>query len=405
MSFGTKLRHALVGPSETEIRAAGTVPLTPTGKGAGSVGWSPTQHLGTAWGRDMRTLADISIAAPWDELWCREAAMSLPTIARARDLLVSAVSSLPFGLWKLTWDSATESTVERQIPPAGWMGRPDPSKTRQHILAWTADDLIFWQRAYWRVNARYADTYPAAFERMPAAEVTVDLGGQVRWNGGKVEAADVVEFLSPNDSLLTIGWRAITTALELDDAARRFAGTDVPAGWLQQVSGEPMSGAELADLASDFEAARRLRTTAALNTDVNYHEGTSDPTRLQLVEARQHQAVELARLMDTPAYLVNAPAGTGMTYLNAQQAKADLIDFGALPIIGCIEQTLGGPNVVPNGQAVRLDLNVYLRSPLTTGQVSPNDLQIAYGDGAGQLQNPPAPSAPGAPTQALGGPP
>jgi hypothetical protein len=75
--------------------------------------------------------------------------------------------------------------------------------------------------------------------------------------------------------------------------------------------------------------------------------------------------------MNTPAYLVGAPQGSGMTYANTVQAKADLIDFGAMPYIQCIEQTLSGPNVIPAGQFVRLDTNVWLRSPFNSGTPTP----------------------------------
>jgi phage portal protein BeeE len=101
---------------------------------------------------------------------------------------------------------------------------------------------------------------------------------------------------------------------------------------------------------------------------------------MQLVEGRTYQALELARLANIPPYLVGAPAGTGMTYQNAEQARSDLIDYGALPYIGCIEQTLSGPNVTPAGTSIRLETNAWLRSPFTgdpAGAPSPNDMQIA----------------------------
>jgi hypothetical protein len=100
---------------------------------------------------------------------------------------------------------------------------------------------------------------------------------------------------------------------------------------------------------------------------------------MQLVEGRTYQALELSRLGNTPPYLVGAPAGTGMTYQNGQQARQDLIDFGAGPYIGCIEQTLSGPTITPRNQAVRLDQNAWLRNPFTTpdqGVPSPNDMQL-----------------------------
>jgi hypothetical protein len=69
-----------------------------------------------------------------------------------------------------------------------------------------------------------------------------------------------------------------------------------------------------------------------------------------------------------------------MTYQNGQQARQDLIDFGAVNYVGCIEQTLSGPNITPRGTFIRLDLNAYLRNPFTGApgaSPSPNDAQIA----------------------------
>ena len=67
-----------------------------------------------------------------------------------------------------------------------------------------------------------------------------------------------------------------------------------------------------------------------------------------------------------------------MTYQNTAQATADLISFGALPYIGCIEQTLGGPNVTPRGTTVRLDVNALLRNPFTEATPAANDIQHAF---------------------------
>jgi hypothetical protein len=262
------------------------------------------------------------------------------------------------------------------------MARPDPHRTRQHILAWTCDDLLFYGRAYWRITDRLANTYPRSFEWMPAADVHVDAAGTVKHRGRPVDAADVVEFLSPSDGLLFVGWRAIQTALNLDAAAERFSLTEIPAGWLEQdPASEPLSSAELAEIATEFAAARQARTVAALNPFIRWRESGMDPSRMQLVEARMHQRGDLANVANIPAYFVGAPAGTGMTYLNAQQAKQDLIDFGAMPYIGAIEQTLSGPNVTPAGQAVRLATNAWLRNPFTPNdEAAGNDMQIAFNE-------------------------
>ena len=336
--------------------------------------------------------------------WSRESAMTIPTISRARDLICSAVGALPFTLWRV--DFTQPRPVESQAPPAGWMARPDPDRTRQWLLAWTTDDLFFYGLAHWQITRRYAapNDYPAAFARIMPGELHVDAAtGRTTVNGAEVDPRDVVEFLSPIDGLLANGWRAISIALQLDDAADRFAGTEVPAGVLEeQDGGEDLTADELTVLAETFTEARRSNTTAAVNKYVRYREVQIDASAMQLVEGRTYQALELARLANVPPYLVGAPAGTGMTYQNAVQARGDLIDFGALPYIGCIEQTLGGPNVTPRGHAVRLDTDAWLRNPFTapTGQPAPNDMETAYNPDVPAPDTPPAPAPAPAPVGA-----
>ena len=174
------------------------------------------------WGVGISRLAPFDFAPPVD-VWSREAAMSIPTISRARDLLCSAVGALPLTLLSITFNEQGEP-VEQRLPPATWMNRPDPNRTRQWSLAWTTDDLLFAGRAYWRISARYeSTTYPSAFELMRASDVSIDANGRVTWCNRTIPSEDVVEFLSPLDGLLTTGFRAINTAINLDAAAERFA--------------------------------------------------------------------------------------------------------------------------------------------------------------------------------------
>lgn len=358
------------------ITAAGAVALAP-GTSRATVPWG--------FGPPLEPFTFDGWAPPWFD---RSSAMSIPAISRCRDLICSAVSRCPLTLWRV--DTSAVPAVEQQIPALPWLTRPDPDRTRQWLIAWTVDDLFFYERAHWLITRRYEDTgYPAAFRRIPPGDLEVNDDGSVTVTDtdGRRErypADRIVEFLSPLEGILSNGWRAISIALRLDDAADRFAATEVPAGVLEEQEGsEDMSSAELATLAAEFAAARQANTIAALNKYVRYREIPGDASARQGVEGRTYQALEMARLGNVPPYLIGAPAGTGMTYQNGQQARQDLIDFGADPYIGCIEQTLSGPNVNPRGQAVRFDLNVFLRNPLTTdglAESSPNDLQIAVVD-------------------------
>lgn len=315
----------------------------------------------------------------------RERAMSIPTISRARDVLASLIGSLPIHQYGTQWNG--EVLEEIPLPPEPWMLRPDPNTTRAHILAWTFDDLFFHGRAYWYVSARYANGFPSAFQWLPAEYVSLDAAmfagnmpigsATVSFNGQQLARRDVIVFYSPVAGLLHVGRRAISTAERLDAAAERFAISEVPSGWLRQTGGEPMSGEELAALAEGFAASRRESQIAAFNEFVEYHESSMDPSRLQLVEARQYQALELSRLANVPAFVTGAPAGTGMTYQNARDARAQTVLFGALPYLECIEQTLSSEQVTPRGRIVRLNRDAWTDNPLDTPAPQPSQPESA----------------------------
>ena len=297
-----------------------------------------------------------------------ERALSVPTISRARDLIVSMIGSLELRHYGMQWTGESEETIP--LPPETWMRRPDPTVTRNWIMAQTASDLFFYGRAFWYVTTRYSNGFPASFKWLPAGSVTTpDQAGpqfygqsqDVQFLGQRLRTEDVVQFLSPIQGVLGIGTRIIDIAIRLDTAAKRFASNEIAAGYLQQTGGEPMSGDELAELAASWSEARATNAIGALNEFVKFVEFDSDPNRLQLMEGREHAALELSRLANIPPYLVGIPTG-GMTYQNAQQARQDLYLFGARPFITCIEETLSLDSVLPRNRHVRFDIDMWLEA-------------------------------------------
>ena len=306
----------------------------------------------------------------WSGSFKREQAIQIPTISRARDLIVSLISGLPFNQYSLMWDDQAGEYEEMMIPSETWMSRPDPKVTRQFTLAWTADDLLFFGRAHWVVTSRSSTTgFPLSFQWIPAADVQLpNMPGPQYWsapteiefNGMPLDPKDVITFLSPIQSWLTMGARAIEISSRLDNAAMRFASNEITAGYLQQTNGsEPMDGEALSDLCAAWSQARQRNAIGALNSSVEWKEFNSDPSKLQLVEARRHQMTELANLCNVPQVLVGADAGTGMTYNNVQESQRALY-LSAKQYIECIGQTLSMDNVLPRGRFCRLDISDYI---------------------------------------------
>jgi hypothetical protein len=296
----------------------------------------------------------------------RQIAMRVPTISRARDLMASVIGCLKLEMYRDIWNG--EEMEQVPLAPRAWLNRIDPNVTNNFMLSWTFDDLFFYGRAFWYKKSSTADGYPASFERLPAAMVTTqDQAGpvwfgpsnQVFFSGLPIESENLVQFLSPVQGLLYTSSEAITTALRLEDSARRNAESAIPAGVLRQVGGEPLSGQELADMAAAFNLARTTNQTAALNEYLTYEATTATPDKMLLVESRDFQARELCRAANIPNYLAGIDQGS-YQYTTSQGAREDLYLFGAKAFIDCIAQTLSSDNVLPHGTYVEFDVEAYL---------------------------------------------
>lgn len=296
-----------------------------------------------------------------------ERALSIPTIARARSMICSMIAGLDLQQYQLVWDSVNEEYQKVYLQGEGWFTRPDPKVPRQFIMANTASDLWLYGRAFWYVQARYSTGFPAAFTWLPHSNVETPnqhgpqwfgMPDEIEFNGVTLDPANVVCFLAADQGLLYNGNRAIDIAIRLDAAARRFALTEIAAGYLQQKDGtEPMTADELGELASGWAAVRRESAIGALNSAVEFKEFQSDPSKLQLTEARNYAALEMSRLAGVPAYLVSAPTSSGMTYQNAQQARQDLWLWGALPYATAIQERLSMDDILPRGRHVEFDID------------------------------------------------
>lgn len=339
MGLFTRNRTAAMATSQTEVRAA-----VGYNAGAGQIGNFYAYLDGDA----------------------RARAMSVPTISRARDLIASMFGCLPIEFYREMWNGEEMETVE--IAPRAWGRRIDPTVTNNFIMSWTFDDLFFYGRAFWHVQSRTQDGFPASFTRLPAAMVTtMDQSGPVwfgpsndiLFNGLALDSRDVIQFLSPIQGICYMSQRAINTALSLENSVERNARSAIPAGVLRQVGGEPLSPAELSEMAHAFNEARLTNQTAALNEFLTYEPTSVTPDKMLLVDSRQFQALELARVANIPPYLAGIAVG-GYNYQNASQAKQDLYLFAARNFIQCWNETMSADNVLPRGTFVRLDVDSYL---------------------------------------------
>ena len=307
-------------------------------------------------------------------------ALSVPTVSRARDLIAGMVGALELRHYTKQWTGERYECI--YLPLDQWMERPDPKVSRSFFYVNIFSDLYFYGIAYAYISSRYSDGKPATFTWLPAASVSSnDQSGFIQYfgpqkelmfNGQSLDVSNVLQFISPIPGILKIGARAINTSIYLDAAADRYAQLETVPGYLQQVSGEDLSGEDLGDLASAWASARKKNAIGALSSQVQFKEFSQNPQEV-ISDQRKYQALEMARLCNVPAYLVSAPTeGASMTYQNAEQARQDLYLFGARVYLDCIEQTLSSDQVLPRNRFVEFDLESYLGVDDSSSQLMPD---------------------------------
>jgi hypothetical protein len=296
----------------------------------------------------------------------RNRAISVPTISRARDLMASVLGCMSLKMYNEIWNG--DEMEKMPLAPRTWLRKIDPAVPNNFTLSFLFDDLFFFGRAFLYITSRTADGFPASFTRLPAAMVqTLDQSGpvwfapskQIVFQGGELDANDVVQFLSPIQGIIYMSTQSVATAIKLEAARYRNASSAIPAGILRQVGGEPLSGQELADLAGAFNLARETNQTAALNEFVTYTETLTSPDKMLLIDSAEFQAMEMARLCNIPPYLAGISVGS-YSYQSSAESRMDLWTFGVRAYADCIAGTLSQNNVLPNGTYVEFDVEQYL---------------------------------------------
>lgn len=300
----------------------------------------------------------------------REQAMSIPAVRRGRAIIAGTIGTLP--LIALRQSQGVDGQLVPDAPVQrvrrSLLEQPDPAVTRQFTLTWTVDDLIFYGVSWWRVLARDAQGYPSNGERIARSRITLDQHRrQALIDGVPVANRDIVRIDGPDEGLLAVaragGANPLLTALKLEAAAQRYADLDVPVGVLRDtgtVPGKELTDDEIDELLEAWESARRRRRTGYVGRSLEYQATQFNAEQLQLTQARQHAAAEIARLLNLEAAALNAPGATGMTYTNTEATRRGRIDSLA-PYLEAIAQRLSLGDATPRGQRVAFDTQGYIR--------------------------------------------
>jgi HK97 family phage portal protein len=292
----------------------------------------------------------------------RAEAMQVPAVARARGIMCGTVGSLPV--------HAYNKTTQSRVYGNPLLTQPDPSLPLSVTMSWTAEDLLFSGVAYWEVLAvSPEDGRPTQARRVDPFYVTYTINEydtiitQFYVRGRPVPMTglgSLIMFNGIDEGILSRGGRTIHSALQIEKAIGRMAAEPVPTTVLKN-SGVDLPEPQVTAMLAAWKRARQERSTAYLAGNLEIQTLGFDATQMQLAENRMGMASEIARMVNIPAWYLNAEAAS-MTYTNVTSERRSLIDFSIRPtLIMPIEQRLSMPDITPITQEVRFDLDDYLR--------------------------------------------
>jgi HK97 family phage portal protein len=306
----------------------------------------------------------------------RHDAMTVPAVARARNLIAGTISSMPLDVF--VTDQATQE--RRQIPPMPWVEQPQVDIPRMTTIAYTVDSLWFYGRAYWMVTEVYAeDGRPRRFRWVDPLDITFD----VDINTGLVTryyfrlsptplsgVGSLVVFTSIDEGLLIRAGQTIRTCVELENAALDFARNPAPSITLKN-TGMDLPADQVQNLLDRWRESRRATggAVAYLSSALEMDSVGFSPKDLAMVEAREFQVSEIARATGLPGVLLGASMA-GMTYQNVQAERRGLVDLALQPYMSAIEQRLSMDDVTPRGTTLMFQPNDFLRAtPIEEAQL------------------------------------
>lgn len=293
----------------------------------------------------------------------RQEAMEVPAVARARSIICGTAASLPL--------HAYNKTTNAEIYGRTILEQPDPALPTAVTMSWTFDDLLFHDVAYWQVlsvspedgrpvHARRIDPLRVTYNTQGLAGIVVDGfwvdGVQVPMSG---VGSLIVFYGLGTGGILTRAGRTIKTALDLEKAVSRMAEEPNPAMYIKN-SGVDLPAAQVSSLLSNWKAARAQRSTAYLSGNLDVQTFGFDATQMELSANRMNTATEIARLMNIPAWYLNAES-TSSTYSNTLQERRSLIDLSLMPYLIAVEGRLSMDDITPMTQRVRFEVEEYLR--------------------------------------------
>lgn len=322
-------------------------------------------------GRTERAVAGALTGRP---VVTRHTALSLPATWRCATMIATDVGGL---------DIAASDGGDWPL-----LTEPEPGTPVSYTVEQTVMGLVLDGNVVWRITMRDSLGVPAAAQVVPSEDLWIHLDPRTRriteyrWRGMVIPDEDVIHFRGPGlpgwpvglSPLATLD-RTIGNALGQDQAAAEM----LISGWLPMVVLSPrdpdqgLTADEVAQYRTAWAArAGRDRGPMIVGGDMTASTLSFDPSRLQMLESREHADRQICTALGVPPRMAGVPYPDSSTYNNVQQEQAGYKARALMGWIRRIEATLSAQ--LPLGVRAEMDDTTLDRGdPLTQAQAAEHE--------------------------------
>lgn len=310
--------------------------------------------IATPWGQsDLHRIAFEDLFGSDTPPNSRAAAMSIPAVARARNLLCTTIA-------KFLFVELEAGAPLPAIDSPAWFTAAG-NTTAAHRLVWTVDDLIFYGwSCWWRVNDDETGL-PLAAGRLNQDQWTVNDDNRIEVDGVEVNDDQVILIPGFHEGILTYGRDALADARALYRTVRSRLNAPIPPIDLHQTGGRELTVTERRELIDIWIAARRSANGAVgfstPDIDVRVLEAGGDQL---MIEERNAAAVEMARVVGVHAGMVDATTPkASLNYETTTGRNQEFVDFDVDTYVAPIAARLSMDDITAPGRAVALDTSAF----------------------------------------------
>lgn len=312
--------------------------------------WADNSHLETI------TLADLYGLTPDQMPVNRTSAMSIPSLAKGRNLICSSVARLPLVARKDNGLLSPQPMLLNQLQN----GVPNIT-----TLSWAVDAMIFYGRAWFIIESRLTNGQPSALRWVPENKADVENGRLVKAFDKPVKPSDSIRIDAIHEGIISFGKNAIREATLLEKLAAEVGSNPIPHTVLRQKEGADLTKSERDELLAHWRSARSKQggSVAYLNKAVEA-DFQGQPAENLLIDGRNQSSLQMARLLSLPAWAVDANVkGQSLSYSNTASRNRELLD-AINPYMEAIEQTLS--MWFPYGTKIEFDSSELLQDDTKT---------------------------------------